>query len=224
MVARIIPTRMLKPTKFTTIHGSLRDLLVTLQPRLTALVCALLISLATAVPPAMCQTSDRASFLDDHSPGGALWRAAAIPGWGQYYNHEYYKIPIVWAGLGGLTASAIVVNRQYLLYRHTYHFLARRENGVPVFPEYESDFLKLIQDIGITRERAEASVGTFRQSRDNLRRNRDLLYIGIGLFYGLTILDAYVSAHLLQFDVGEDLTLYVQPVPAGLSASLRFGH
>ncbi len=177
--------------------------------------------IAFAVPSAFGQESTSSSVPDDHSPRGALWRAAAIPGWGQYYNRQYYKIPVAWAGLGGLTASAILVNRRYLLYRHSFHFLARRENGMPLFPEYEADFEKLIADLGISRERAEASVGTFRQTRDNLRRNRDLLYIGIGLFYGLTILDAYVNAHLLHFDVSEDLTLVVHAAPGGFAVSLR---
>lgn len=185
--------------------------------------CTCVLSLAVGASTAFCQDAADRSFPENVSPEGALWRAAALPGWGQLYNHQYYKIPIVWGGLAGLAASAIIVNRNYLLYRHSYHFLARRENGVPVFPEYEEDFLKLIGRLGITRERAMASVSEFRRSRDNLRRNRDLLYIGIGLFYGLTILDAYVNAHLLQFDVGEDLTLAVQPTPGGISASLRAG-
>lgn len=183
----------------------------------------ILLLLALSIPTAHAQEYLMQVQENNHSPRGALWRAAAVPAWGQYYNRQYYKIPIVWGGLGGLATSALFVNRRYLLYRHSYHFLARRENGEPVFPEYEADFEKLIADLGISRERAEASIGTFRQNRDNLRRNRDLLYIGIGLFYGLTILDAYVNAHLLHFDVGEDLTLMVRPVPSGMAATLRIG-
>ena len=158
----------------------------------------------------------------DHSPRGALWRAAAVPGWGQYYNRQYYKIPIVWIGIGGLTAAALAVNRDYLLNRHAYHYLSRRdEDDNPLFPEYREDFERLTRHI--PPERALQLAGHFRQQRDNLRRNRDLLYIGVGLFYGLTILDAYVNAHLLEFDVGEDLTMAVRPTPTGFSASLRLG-
>ena len=187
---------------------------------------ALVVVVALAAAPALAQdvardTSDRGtSSLVSHSPQGAIWRAAAVPGWGQYYNGQYYKIPIVWAGLGGLAASAVIVNREYLLYRHAYHFLANRDpDGNPLFPEYEQDFEELTE--GIPRERALQLTQEFRQGRDNLRRNRDLLYIGIGLFYGLTILDAYVNAHLLEFDVGEDLSVAVRPVPGGFSASLQ---
>ncbi|MEX1055143.1 MAG: DUF5683 domain-containing protein, partial [Rhodothermales bacterium] len=100
---------------------------------LKVLTCAALSGLLL-VTYAGAQEQD--GLPDDHSPRGALWRAAAIPGWGQLYNRQVYKVPIVYAGLGGLAASAIVVNRRYLLYRHSYLFLARQED----FPHYESDY------------------------------------------------------------------------------------
>ena len=182
-----------------------------LRAKLRRAAALLLLSAVVAPSPAGGQD------LKDHSPTGALWRAAAVPGWGQYYNHQYYKIPIVWAGLGGVTAYALYVNQRYLLNRHAYHFAA----GTNTSPEYEEEFERLRRRLGMSRETALQYDEGFRQRRDILRRNRDLLYIGIGLFYGLTILDAYVNAHLLDFDVGEDLSLSVQAAPSGFSASLR---
>ena len=191
--------------------------------------------LALTVAPATAQvdTTATASHLPEgHSPRGALWRAAAVPGWGQLYNRQYVKIPIVYLGLGGLTAAALLVNDRYLLYRHAYLFTARtNEDSTPVFPEYADDYADLIDKLGLPpesqltedeiesrRNRLEAGI---RNKRDALRRNRDLLYIGIGLWYGLSLLDAYVSAHLLDFDVSEDLSVQVDPHPTGLSATVR---
>lgn len=175
-----------------------------------------LITLAGLALPAAGQAGS-GGVAGDHSPRGALWRAAAMPGWGQLYNRQYYKIPVVWAGLGGLTATALYVNHRYLLYRHAYHYVS----GANTSPKYEQDYRRLLEDLNLSEERGEQLEGAFRQTRDNLRRNRDLLYIGIGLFYGLSILDAYVNAHLLDFDVGEDLTLSIQAAPRGLTASIR---
>lgn len=192
-------------------HGrrvaTLRDVVVGL---------AFLIGLSSLALPAAGQ-SGSGDFAGDHSPRGALWRAAAVPGWGQLYNRQYYKIPVVWAGLGGLTATALYVNHRYLLYRHAYHYVS----GTNTSPEYEQDYHRLLDDLNLSEERGEQLEGAFRQTRDNLRRNRDLLYIGIGLFYGLSILDAYVNAHLLDFDVGEDLTLSFEAAPRGLTASIH---
>lgn len=166
---------------------------------------------------------------ENHSPGGALWRAAAVPGWGQIYNGQYYKAPIVWAGIAGIAGSALYINQRYRLYRHAY-FWTVRDNpnvGIGVPAGWENDYLDLIAEFGLSRDEAEARraqlVGLFKQNRDNLRRNRDLFYIGIGLFYGLTILDAYVSAHLLDFDVSEDLALEVSPTRGGFAVRLRPG-
>lgn len=30
------------------------------------------------------------------SPWGAVLRSAVLPGWGQYYNESYWKIPLIW--------------------------------------------------------------------------------------------------------------------------------
>jgi hypothetical protein len=38
-------------------------------------------------------------FVMAKSPWGAVLRSAVIPGWGQFYNESYLKIPVIW-GLG----------------------------------------------------------------------------------------------------------------------------
>ncbi len=160
-----------------------------------------------------------APTIETPDPNAAL-RRAFVPGWGQLYNHEYYKIPIVYVGLAAFVGSAILVNEQYQLHQHAYLFTARIEmDGVPTFPEYESDYMTLLSDlnlrsesslmpeeINMRRARLEPQI---RERRDNLRRNRDLLYLGVIAWYGFTIIDAYVSAHLSEFDVNESLSLRV---------------
>ncbi len=172
------------------------------------------------------------TFSADRRPQKALVRAL-MPGWGQLYNRQYLKIPLVYAGLGLIGAGAAYANGRYLRYRHAYLFTAREDDaGQPVFPEYARDYALLLSELGlppessldaqeIARRRARLEP-QFRTQRDSFRRNRDLLYIGIGIWYGLTILDAFVSAQLFEFDVGEDLALSmaIQPGPAGMSATI----
>ncbi len=38
-------------------------------------------------------------YVMSKSPWGAVLRSAVIPGWGQFYNESYLKIPVIW-GLG----------------------------------------------------------------------------------------------------------------------------
>ncbi len=190
--------------------------------------------------PAAAQADTTATaqtrLLENHSPNSALWRAAVFPGWGQSYNRHYLKIPLVYLGLAGFSAAALYTNNRYLLYRHAYLFTARENtDGSPVFPEYEVDYARLINDLGLPPESdlSEEEIESrrarlepqFRAQRDNLRRNRDLYYFGFAFWYGLSVLDAFVSAQLMDFDVGEDLTVSVYPEPAasGLTATVRWG-
>jgi hypothetical protein len=168
-----------------------------------------------------------------HSPRGALYRAAAVPGWGQVYNRQYYKLPFVYGGLGAVAYGAWHNHQRYGTYQEAYLFAEPRlwENGHPGYPEFESAYRRMLElqglapDESLSPEEAAARrqrlAPNLRQIRDNYRRNRDLLYIGVGLFYGLTILDAYVSAHILDFDIGEDLTIDFAPTPVGLRARVQ---
>ncbi len=47
------------------------------------------------------------------SPTRALMLALVLPGLGQAYNEKYYKIPIVWAALGGVGFAIVYNTRQY---------------------------------------------------------------------------------------------------------------
>ncbi len=48
-------------------------------------------------------------FVMHKSPWGAVLRSAIIPGFGQFYNESYWKIPVIW-GAGALLISGWVYN------------------------------------------------------------------------------------------------------------------
>jgi len=184
-----------------------------------AVLGGLLLLLVLLIPRLTCAQVDSTRI---HSPRGALWRAAAVPGWGQLYNRQYHKVPVVYLALGGITFLALQFNDEYLLYRHAFLFKSYQElvdRGTLTdnpYSGFETEYIELTDQFG------SISSSPIKSQRDNLRRNRDLSFLGIGLVYGLSILDAYVSAHLLDFDVGEDLTLRVRPEPKGFTATVRF--
>ncbi|MDF1575052.1 MAG: DUF5683 domain-containing protein [Bacteroidales bacterium] len=47
------------------------------------------------------------------SPSRALMLALVLPGLGQAYNGKYWKMPIVWAALGGVGYAAVYNTREY---------------------------------------------------------------------------------------------------------------
>jgi Family of unknown function (DUF5683) len=121
------------------------------------------------------QSLSDSGFVMQKSPMGALLRSAVIPGWGQLYNESYWKIPIVW----GVSAWFIYLwldrNDNYQHYRYIYNIsLSESSNG-------NSDYKRL---------------------RVFYRDDRDLYAVYLGLTYFLNLIDAYVDAHLFDFDVG----------------------
>jgi hypothetical protein len=186
-------------------------------------VVAVLLAVSTTTFPAVGQLSSPVADAEsgDHSPGGALWRAFAVPGWGQVYNRQFVNLPFLYGAIGGLAFLASDINGDYRLYRRAYlykSFQERVDSGQ--LTENPNETLKPYYDELSARFGAISS-SPLRDRRDNLRRNRDLSFVGIGLVYGLSVLDAYISAHLLDFDVDEDLTVFVRPVPYGLSANVK---
>jgi hypothetical protein len=129
------------------------------------------------------------AFIANHSPRKASIYSAILPGLGQIYNHKYWKVPIVYAGFGGLIYGIIYEADHYTFYKGKYKYML--DNNLS---EYE----------GISIRQAEVY-------KDFHRRWRDLFSIGTAGFYALQIIDATVDAYLIDYDISEDIALKVEP-------------
>lgn len=127
-----------------------------------------------------------------HSPHKATFYSAIIPGMGQVYNKKYWKVPIIYAGFGGLIYYAQYNNYVFERYRNSYN--AKVKGDI----ENDEFYNKMSEDVVLKR-------------MDEWRRYRDLCIIGIGILYVAQILDANVDAHLFDYDISEDLSLRVDP-------------
>jgi len=136
-----------------------------------------------------------------HSPKRATIFSAALPGLGQAYNKQYWKIPIVYAGLG--TAVYFIVD------------------NTKNFKNFREQLLFEIDGDPLTINTSGGNEAQLREVTQTYRRWRDWSYIAVGAIYGLQILDANVSAHLFYFDVDDDLSLMWHPsIPAPSTAGL----
>ncbi|MEW6701389.1 MAG: DUF5683 domain-containing protein [Bacteroidota bacterium] len=117
---------------------------------------------------------DTSKFEMKKSPWEAVLRSAILPGFGQFYNESYWKIPIVWGTLGYLGYLWNTNNNFYLRYRDLYsQSLLENKDGFK----------------------------TYLDGREFYKDQRDLVAVFIGLTYLLNLIDAYVDAHLFDFDV-----------------------
>jgi hypothetical protein len=155
----------------------------------------------------LVQTADSTALGEEpvaepprHSPAKAAWRAAALPGWGQIYNRKYWKLPLVYGGLGGLGYWVYFNADQHRFYRQA--FLAKTDED-PATADPLPGF-------------SESSV---LQTKEFYRRQLDASVLLTTAFYGLQIVDAVVDAHLFHFDVSPDLSLQWSPWTAPSAAA-----
>lgn len=137
-------------------------------------------------------------------PKSVMIKSAIIPGWGQIVNHQIWKVPIIYAGLAGLSAYGVYLTKLYHEYRAAYYnSLANSSTG------YHND-----QRYGPTvPSLAAQSQNALKYYRNYYRNRRDMAFLGVGLVYGLNIVDAYVFAQLRDFDVSNNLSMSTAITP-----------
>ena len=135
--------------------------------------------------------------VEKHNPKRATLYSAILPGLGQAYNKKYWKIPVVYAGIGTIGYFAISNGNGYRDYRLAYDYQSGIATDV-------SDDIKTLA--------GKYSAENLITIRDYYRRNMELSWIIMALWYGLNIIDATVDAHFFEYDIGDDLTLKVEPM------------
>lgn len=143
------------------------------------------------------------------APARAGFYSAVLPGLGQAYNKKYWKIPVVYAALGSGIYLYVSNDNLYNKFRNEYKSRLAGNEKID-FPQYSTETLIVGQK--------------------GYRRNRDLSLLFCVVMYALNIVDANVDAHLMQFNVNDNLSVtpdvLINPIDfrqnAGLSMRLKF--
>ena len=122
-------------------------------------------------------------------PGKATLYSLLLPGLGQAYNGEYWKIPIYIGGMGAAYYFYNTNNINYQRYRRIYKEASNKD--VP----YTGP---------ITSEQAL-------YYRDVFRRYRDYSVLAIALVYLLQVIDANVFSYMHDFEIVDDMAFEVKP-------------
>lgn len=121
--------------------------------------------------------------------GKATIYSILVPGLGQAYNNEYWKIPIYWGAMMGSIHFWATNHKNYIRYRDIY----RRAND----PDIAYD--------------GPVKSETALYYRNVFRRYRDYAILATAAFYLLQIIDANVFAYMQDFQVSDDIALRVEP-------------
>ena len=131
--------------------------------------------------------------MNNHSPKKASIYSAIIPGAGQFYNKKYWKIPIVYLGIGSAFYAAQWNRDEYEKFKKAYEY--RTDEDETTIDPYVNQY-------------TESNLIT---EKNSYRKNRDLAYIITAGIYLLNIIDASIDAHLFNFNVHDDISLKIQP-------------
>ncbi|MEN3322888.1 DUF5683 domain-containing protein [Mariniflexile soesokkakense] len=131
------------------------------------------------------------------SPAKAAFYSAVLPGLGQAYNKRYWKIPIVYGGLATGIYFYSTNNKEYNRYRDAY------KSRLAGFKTDEFYFDSQGNQLSTPRVTTDG----LQRGQKFYRKNKEIsLLVTLGI-YALNIIDANVDAHLMQYNVDENLSL-----------------
>ncbi len=140
------------------------------------------------------------------SPAKAAMLSVTLPGLGQIYNRKYWKVPIIYAGYGAVFYFLEMNYKNYQMFRRNYIYSVDGNPNTQV----EEDFKHYSTDV-------------LRRAMNYYRRNLEITYIVAAALYILNILDASVDAHLMDFDVSEEISMRMSPAIERVNNISQYG-
>ena len=146
---------------------------------------------------------------DPLTPSKASFYSAVIPGLGQSYLGQYWKVPLICGAIGASLYYFFENDDIMKTYRNAYK---RRLSGY-----YDDEYLKIIPQ----GEEDKLLLGMkFHRSY------RDISMLLLVAAYVLNIIEANVSAHMLQFNINNELAiqpeLMINEMETGLRLAIKF--
>ncbi|MEL7148820.1 MAG: DUF5683 domain-containing protein [Bacteroidota bacterium] len=136
-------------------------------------------------------TADLFTEKSKLNPTKAAVFSAVLPGLGQIYNKQAWKLPFIY---GGLFTIGYFVN-----YNHEY-FLSLRNALIAETDPFQS-----------TQNPFQLSADALNTRVEQFRRDRDYLIIVGVITYLLNVVDAHISAHLEEFAINDELSIGFKP-------------
>lgn len=137
-------------------------------------------------------------------PRTATLRSLMVPGWGQVYNRQYWKLPLI---AGAFAVNVYFIARNDVRYHYYKGKLGDSYVGGVANPSTTFK-TPLYDDFNIVREYNQDQLNNIVAG---YRKNRDGSYLILFAVWAANIVDANVTAHLKTFDMTDDISLKIQP-------------
>ena len=149
---------------------------------------------------------------DPLRPAKAAFYGAVLPGLGQAYNKDYWKLPIVYGAMGTGIYFAVDNNNEFQRYRTAFkERLAGRVDEFTIVNPETGELTEVFTDDALI------------DAQDFFRRRKELSILITAGLYVLQIIEANVDAHLSQYDVSDDITFAPDMQPDDLGMAMSYG-
>lgn len=157
-----------------------------------------------------------------HSPHRATIMAMVLPGSGQIYNGQWWKVPILYGGIAADLYGVIWNQKRFGEYRDAYVQWVQYLEDLSANPDtpYPSDpaWDRIPKGFDVqtdpylqTQAGKDWFKSTLNNRKTNFKRNRDLCYILMAAIYAINIIDATVYAHFYDFEIDDNLSFHLRP-------------
>lgn len=138
-------------------------------------------------------TPAKSAKVQKHNPKLAIALSVVVPGAGQIYNKKWWKVPIIYAGLGITSYLIYDFSVQTKRYQNEYVYRLNKEVDKlnPKYAIYTDENVLALKNY--------------------YRRNMEISIAACAIIYFLNVIDAAVDAHLFYFDISDDLALSWSP-------------
>jgi hypothetical protein len=138
-----------------------------------------------------------------HSPSKAWHRSVAIPGWGQVYNRQIWKVPVIYTGLTLLVLMYRFNQSEYTDFLAIAKLRARGE-----VPQVDDKYYELYQQF----QRANYQDQAINDAVRGYARYRDLSVLLFVAAWGIQTIDAYVDAKFKHsYSMDDDFSVKITP-------------
>lgn len=135
------------------------------------------------------------SILDPESKKAPLKAVlfSIIPGGGQAFNRKFWKLPIVYTGMGVAGYFVVKNTREHRQYKIAFQHRVDADSLMTIdsFPQYDVAGLEAL--------------------RNNNRKDLEIAYFAMVGVYLLSGIEAFVDSHLKTFDISDDLSMRIAP-------------
>jgi hypothetical protein len=136
-----------------------------------------------------------------HSPHTAIMRSLIIPGWGQVYNHSWWKVPFIYGGFAALGASYLSNQTNLKEFLQLSHY---REFGIT--PTVNDPYYREFQLY------TNVPSQSIYDAADTYRRNRDIVILSFAAVWGIQVIEAYIHAKFIHsYSIDSNLSMRVSP-------------